>query len=219
MWCKKVFIREASYFKHICRQKKRFLEKDTNAARLAFHAYNHFQHLNYASKKAPSYEKFMESSFYDAFMNFAKYIQDVDAITPVEFIDYAVRSKEPIDRWCKDSFYERYVRDLTLKEDPIRAVERNLMLMESWSINTGHSMKDFFRYIETPRATLWIKTGRISPWVMLNCDSGLELLAKLSEEQLLIIKDALNTKLWFGKFTRFRSDVDNIKETLKEVGL
>ncbi len=218
-FCGKTYKRESTLARHICRLKRRFFEKETLTARLAFRAFTVFHEVHYRGKTPPSYEKFMDSTLYDAFLAFGKYIRDIDAISPPDYIAYMVKSGVPIDRWCIDSEYEKYVRDLMMRESHDRAVERTLMLMEEWGVRENRPWIEFFREISMPRASAWVMSGRISPWVLLNCASGAELMTRFSDEQMKMVSKALNIKLWNGKFSRHRDAVRDIQKTLKGAGL
>lgn len=218
-FCSKDYKREKSFLDHVCRQKKRFFEKDTKAARFAFAAFVKFHEVHYRGRTPPTYEKFIQSSLYDAFLKFGKYILDIDALSPTDYIDYMVRSQVPIDRWCRDAEYEKYVGQLAMKESPDRALERTCLLMQEWALKEGHDSSDFFRIISVPLAVMWVRSGRISPWVLLNCSSGVELLSKFSDEQMLLTQGALNINMWNGKFKRNMDEVRSIRAALEDAGL
>ncbi len=216
-YCGKEYQAERYLIKHVCKQKQRAFERDTKPVRLAFHAYTKFYKIHY--NRDISYDHFMNSNVYDAFVKFGKYILDVDAISPSDYIDYMLVSQIPIDKWCRDSEYFKYVKSLTIKESPLRALERTVMLMQEWAIKHNEPWQDFFRKVSKPLAVQWILSGRLSPWVMLNCATGIAMVANFSNEQKSIIAPSLNTKMWLGKFTRFPSEVKDIKDTLEEEGL
>lgn len=216
-FCSKGYKGERYLLKHVCKQKKRFFDRDTKPARLAFHAYSKFMLVNY--RREPTYEKFMNSEFYDAFLRFGKYILDVDAISPLEYIDYMLKSTIPVDRWCRDSEYLKYVKSLTMKETPHRALERTVILMQEWAIKHEAQWQNFFREVSSPLAVQWIISGRLSPWVFLNCKSGQSMLSNFTNEQKSLISPSLNTKMWLGKFARFPCEVTDIQSALEDEGL
>jgi hypothetical protein len=218
-FCDKVYKTEKPFLNHVCRQKKRYFEKDTKAARLAFAAYTKFYEVHMPANKPPTYEAFSNNSLYEVFLSFGKYILDIDAISPKDYIDYMVRSKVKIDYWCRDSEYEKYVVNLAMKETPERALERTCLLMQEWALKQSADSSDFFRLISPSLASMWIKSGRISPWVLLNCDSGVALLGRLSDEQMMMISGALNTRMWKGKFSRQMDEVRDIRAALEASGL
>lgn len=217
-FCKREFVREKSFLNHLCEKKKRYLERDTKYFNIAFQAYDTFLKVS-CRRKSTTTDHFITSTTYKAFISFGKYVLDINAVSPQDYVDYLIKNKTPIDDWVKDRVYEGYVRNLALKESPDRAVERNIILMESWANDTGKLIKDFFREISPGLAIQWIRSGRISPWVLFNCASGVELLQKFSDEQLMIGGEALNKKLWQGKFSRHLEYVYEIQDRLAEVGL
>jgi hypothetical protein len=126
---------------------------------------------------------------------------DLKAVEPEEFIRYICQSKVPIDKWCLDEHYLEYVRLLNKFESPDRAVERTLLLAESWANREGYAITDFFRKIATPQAVMWLMSGRISPWVIFNCESGQELISRFSDEQYALLEKAVDIKFWKKKFS------------------
>ena len=67
--------------------------------------------------------------------------------------------------------------------------------------------------------TLHIKDGKISPWLILNCASGKEMLSKLNNEQLELIYNIINPQHWSMRFKRQASDVMLAKSVAKESNL
>jgi hypothetical protein len=57
-----------------------------------------------------------------------------------------------------------------------------------------------------------IKDGKISPWLILNCASGKELLGKFNDEQLKMIYNVLDPEHWALRFRRQKSDLSLVKE-------
>ena len=64
-----------------------------------------------------------------------------------------------------------------------------------------------------------IKDGKISPWLILNCKSGKEMLSKFNEEQLTMIYHVMDPEHWAMRFKRQPNDVDLVKEVVKESNL
>ena len=75
------------------------------------------------------------------------------------------------------------------------------------------------RYVSLNRAVWHIKDGKISPWLVLNCNSGKEMLGKFNDEQLGMIYSITDPKHWAVRFQRQPSDVALVKEVAKESNL
>ena len=130
-----------------------------------------------------------------------------------------IKNNLPIDKWTHDFVYEQYVRELTRQETAEQALERNIMLMNEWSMQTGEPWYDFFRKVNTNQAALWIKNGRISPWVLYNVDSSIEFFERCTPEQIALIKNHAPTGPWKIKFNKNKDSCDFIRKTLKESGM
>jgi hypothetical protein len=61
-----------------------------------------------------------------------------------------------------------------------------------------------------------VSTGRISSWVLYNCKSGQEFLARLNNEQIGLIWSFIDADFWHDKFKDYPEQVDQIKNILAE---
>ena len=91
--------------------------------------------------------------------------------------------------------------------------------MQQWAVETGEHWTDFFRKVAPAQATLWIKSGRISPWILLTASSAECLLERLSEEQNVIMIQSIEYGFWELKLSRHELDVETIKHELLKAGI
>lgn len=215
-FCNRSFKREKTLIAHMCEQKRRFTNKDSKYVRLGFLAYNRFYEISQAvGSKKRTYESFAKSSYYTAFTKFGKHIIDVNAIDPEKFIDFVITSGVKLDKWCSDAVYETYIRELNKKETAERAVERGILLMQQWGMENDRPYNVFFREISKPRAIHWIKSGRISPWIIFNSTSGSELLNSFNDHELNLVNEYLEPTFWSRKFQVRNEDVLFVKQVLE----
>lgn len=217
-YCKKEFTDERYLIAHSCEKKRRYFWKDEKYIKLGFFAYQKFYSYAMKTKKPKTYPDFAESKYFTSFTKFGKHILDINAIEPEGFIDFVIKHNIKIGDWCKDYVYETWIRELGKKESPDRALERSIMLMTQWSIDTGKPWIDFFREVNTILATNWIKSGRISPWLIYT-GFGDPLLSRMSDEQLVMVSEVIDPVFWAKKISLNKSDVENFKSILKEAGL
>ena len=78
---------------------------------------------------------------------------------------------------------------------------------------------DYFRYGNTNRVCYHINTGRISPWIIYNCVSGIEFLETLNEEQIQIILSSIDPDYWQQRFKDYLADAEWVKDILAKAGL
>ena len=77
----------------------------------------------------------------------------------------------------------------------------------------------YFQHISTNRAVWHIKDGKISPWLILNCESGKALLNSFNDEQLEMVYHVINPQHWAMRFKRLPNDVQLVKDIAKESNL
>jgi hypothetical protein len=82
-----------------------------------------------------------------------------------------------------------------------------------------NGFSDYFRYGNSNRVVHHIATGRISPWVVFNCGSGVLFLEQLSEEQVQIIMPWIDPDHWQRKFKDYMADTEWVKDILYKAGL
>ena len=91
--------------------------------------------------------------------------------------------------------------------------------MTEWALTHDSVWNHYFLYVSTNRATFDIRDGKISPWILLNSDTGKKLLSKLSDEQLASIGTTIDPNFWFKKFRTMLDDADFARQIIKESGL
>jgi len=217
-FCKKEFARESSFINHMCEKKRRWLWRDERYIRIGFMAFQMFYTLSVRSKKEKSYEEFMESQYFTAFTKFGRYVEHINGIEVQGFVEMLIKNNIKLDDWTNEAWYESWTRELAKKEDPAKAIERNILLMEQWGRDTGENWIDFFRKVSTAQATLWIRKGRISPWLLFS-GVGHALFDRMSDEQLTMVKEWINPLFWNSKIRDNKEEVDMIRMILESAGV
>ena len=87
-----------------------------------------------------------------------------------------------------------------------------------WSEKTGSPAEDCLRYGNSNTLTHAVATGRISPWVIYNCESGQKFLSELSTEQVGIIWSYIDSDIWLKKFKDYTADQEYAKMILEKAG-
>jgi hypothetical protein len=203
----------------MCEQKRRALQKTEKRVQYGYYAFNRFYKLSAGSKKDKTYEEFCKSPYYNAFVKFGSFVSNVRPLYPEKYIDYVVKSGVKLDHWCRDELYQQYAVELILKEDVTTALERSVITMMEWAEENNSAWNHYFNYVSLNRAVWHIKDGKISPWLILNCTSGKELLSKFNDEQLNMIYHIVNPEHWSIRFKRQKADVEIVKEVAKESNL
>ena len=216
-YCDKGFMQEKTLFVHVCEQKRRALAQTEKHVVLGFDTFQRFyKQAQPNSKQEKTYEDFCKSSYYNAFVKFGSFVSNVNPLYPEKFIDYVVRSGVKLDHWCRDELYEQYVFDLIRRESVETALQRSIQTMMTWADDHSAQWNHYFLYVSLSRACYDIKDGKISPWVILNSNSGKAMLQKFSDEQLAHVQKIIDPPFWVSKFKKLPADATFVKEVVKE---
>jgi hypothetical protein len=221
-FCSKSFKKEISLINHNCEKKRRWFSKDEPVSRMAFIAWSRFYELSQYQKGVnvkSEFKEFINSKFYIGFNKFAHYMIDINVINPTNFIDFVIKSNTPLKTWSTDIMYQQYIIEYIKKESAEKALERMIPLMRQWSEIYNTPWTDFFRKISPNLAISWISSGRISPWILYNSDSALELFHKCNPEQLNIITKVAPIDQWKIRFSKNLDSVLFIRQTLEQAGI
>ena len=217
--CGKSFMKDKTLIAHMCERKRRALQKDEKRVQAGFMAFNRFWQLTQNAKKLKTYDNFADSSYYNAFVKFGSFINNVNPLYPDKFIDYVIKSGVKLDHWCRDELYEKYLFEV-IKSEPVEsAVQRSLQTMMEWADEHGAEFAHYFNYVSLNKAVHDIRNGHISPWVILNTSAGQIMVKNMSDEQLDMIAPAFDVPHWFRKFKEVPADVALVKEICNEVGI
>ena len=221
-YCDKSFSKESTLAVHLCEQKRRWQQEKETGVQLGLRAYLRFYETTQGSAKLKSYEDFVTSPYYNAFVKYGRYLVSIRAVNTVNFTDWLLKNNKKLDYWCKDSLYDEWLREYVKREAVQDALERALKEMQDYAdthpdLKNGFS--DYFRYGNTNRIIHHISTSRVSPWIVFNCDSGVAFLDELNEEQVAILLPHLNPEFWQQRFKDYMADTEWVKHILKAAGL
>jgi hypothetical protein len=216
--CNKNFMQEKTLVAHMCERKRRALQKNEKRVQAGYMAFNRFWQLAQGGK-AKTYEEFCDTSYYNAFVKFGSFVNNVNPLYPDKFVDYVIKSGTKLDHWCRDSLYEQYLYE-TLKIEPVEsAVQRTLQTMMEWADDQNAEFAHYFKYVSLSRAVHDIINGKISCWVILNCASGKTMLQNMSDEQLNMIAPAFDVPYWLKRFKETPADTALVKDICDEAGI
>ena len=217
-FCKAEFARESTILKHICEPKRRWLQKDMHGNRIGYQAFIQFYKKNSASKKQKTYEEFIKSPYYTAFVKFGNHCVDINALNVSRYADWLVKSQIRIDTWCTDTNYNNYLLEYIRTEDPLDAIHRSIETTMLMAEKEKIQSKDYLRYGNVNRICLEITRGRISPWMLFQSESGIKFVESLDPVQIKFVFDYIDPEKWALKFHREPENVKQVKELLNAGG-
>jgi hypothetical protein len=215
-FCNNGYTKESTLAVHMCEQKRRNLAKNEKHVQLGYQTYIRFFQLTQKSKNTKSYDEFAKSPYYNAFVKFGSFLNNVNPLYLDRYIDYVVTSGVKLDHWCREELYYKYVIDLIKKESAEVAIERSIATMADWAEKNHSQWNHYFKYVSLNRAVYDIKDGKISPWLIFNSTSGREMMSKFNDEQLGIVSETMDPDFWGKRFKLYPADFELVQTVIKE---
>lgn len=215
-YCKKSFAKESTIAVHMCEQKRRHMSKDNVDVRLALGIYQLFYRIGTNSKKEKTFDEFVKSSYYNAFVKFAGYCIDLKIDSVEDYATYLIKNQVKLDKWASDSTLNTYIKKRLRDESVDRAVERTIIFMEKWAAQSSLAFNQYFEKVNPNVAVFHICSGKISPWVIYGTDSSGKLLDRMNSEQIDLISDFIDPDFWNVRTKRKTEDFNWVKTILKE---
>ena len=217
-YCKKSFLKETSLAVHMCEPKRRMQERSERGVELGFQAYIRFYEMTQGSAKLKTYEHFAESPYYRAFVKFGRYCVDTRTVNPRQFLEWLLKNNKKIDHWCRDTMYTQYLIDYLRVENVNDALARAMEFGIDWSEQSGNPAEDCLRYGNTNAMVYAVTAGRISPWIVYNCESGQKFLSELDATQIAMVWPYIDSEVWMKRFSEYVADQEYVRELLQKAG-
>lgn len=217
-YCERSFRKETSLAVHLCEPKRRYQEQSEVGVQLGLQAYLRFYEITQGSARLKTWDDFARSPYYRAFVKFGRYCVAIRVINIPRFIEWLLKNNKKIDHWCRDSVYAEYLQEHLRQEAATDALARAMEQAIGWSEETNNPDRDYLRFGNSNAICYAVTTGRISAWVLYNCDSGAEFLAGLNQEQIAMIWPFIDTDFWQRRFRDYRADAEYVREMLTKAG-
>lgn len=221
-FCKKSYLKESTLAAHLCEQKRRFQQQNEQPVQIGFKAYLRFYEISQGSAKLKTYDDFSTSPYYTAFVKFGRHVTGIRCINVASYTDWLLKNNKKLDHWCKESLYLEWLSDYIKKEAVQDALERALKEMQDYADDDTilqENFSNYFKFGSSNRIVHHISNGRISPWIVFNCASGVDFLSSLNEEQLTIIMPWIDPDYWQRKFKDYAADTEWVKDILQKASL
>ena len=217
-YCHKDFAREASLAVHVCEQKRRRQERSERGVELGYQAYIRFYELSQGSAKLKTFDDFADSPYYKAFVKFGRYCVNTRTINPKQFLEWLLKHNKKIDRWASDQLYTEYLLYYLRVENIADALTRAVEFGIDWGEKNSANPNDCLRYGNHNAICYAITSGRISPWVIYNSESGQKFLSECDAGKIAMIWPYVDADFWHQKFKDYPEDQSYAQEILTQAG-
>jgi hypothetical protein len=218
-YCGKLFRRLTTLSAHLCEPKRRALQERDVGVQIGLRSWQRFLDLNtYGGGRV--YADFSASPYYSAFVKFGQYCVSIRAINVESYLDWLLRNNRRLDHWCRDSYYEEWLWEYLRREPAQDALERGVREISSY-IDQNKDVRHishYFRYAGANRVCQHIVDGRVSPWLIYNCDSGHQFLEQLNNQQAQLVWRWIDPDHWQKLFLDCPEDAAWTRSVLTAAG-
>ena len=207
-------MRERTLLSHMCETKHRWLDKDKVGNRLGFQSFVQFYKKHSSAKNTKTYDEFIRSPYYSAFVKFGSYCADANVVNVSRFVDWLLAEQISIDNWTSDKVYTKFLIEYLRKEDAFDAIHRSVETTIKLAENENIQSHDLLRYGNINKICYQVTLGKISPWMLYQSNSGIQFLDTLNPDHAKLIIDYIDPEQWALKFKREPDLVRQIKEVL-----
>lgn len=218
-FCGREFAKEKTLYSHMCEKGRRFKNKDLKHVQIGFQIYQKFYKLLQGDRVTKTYDDFINSPYYLAFVKWGRYVIDVRCFDVLSFGDWLIKKQVPIDKWATDSIYTEWLKDWLFLEDHWQSAQRSLETMSDWAAEFQSIFNHYFNYASKPRIVADIQTGKITGWVIYCSQTGLEWLETLTSQEIGLIWPLINSEKWNKKFHDYSHFKKDITYLCMEAGL
>ena len=216
-FCGKAFSRERTLSSHMCEKKRRWMSKDDPESRIAFSVWADFmKYVSPNAKKEKTVDDFIRSADYIGFVKFANYLIELRPVEGDKFVHWLFKMGVKLTDWTKPGTYQLYVQEAAKKETAERALERAIILMNTWAEQTGNKWEEFFQKVAPATGMNMITTGRISPWIIYSTNEAQDLLDRMEPGQIDTITKHVDTEWWKNKIRQNKKSAQWINTTMTQ---
>ncbi|MNK90245.1 hypothetical protein D3C87_1102890 [compost metagenome] len=215
--CGTKYVREAAFMAHECEPMRRKAQIQTMVGQRAFSIYSKW--LTSKHGKPPTITTFMDSRYYKAFIEVAKFIKAVK-ITEIDvFIRMAIEDDLPPNMWTHDAVYSKFLQYMqqrvSAKEQMKITVNTICDLADIFECDTG----DVFSHLSSGELAQIIRERKLSPWILMRSGKFKQFLIAADGSAQQMFNDLIKPMYWKMKFDKAPDDVAYAKAIVKELGI
>jgi hypothetical protein len=216
--CGKKLVRKASFDRHECDQMKRLKLCRTKKGFNAFNDYK--QWLSYKGKLISKLETFMDSRYFNAFIDFQTFAHEKGIPDKKLYIRLMATLGMSPSLWRSSALYERYIVEFDSEKTPMELVDISLRTLHSLSKIIDCRIHEVYQHMLPSEISRLIFERRLSPWLLLLSPKFLHYLHTVKEpSQHVMITHLIDPAKWQAVFRKNAEVVADIKKIVSELNL
>lgn len=217
-YCNQQFVLESRFLKHYCREMQRADEFKTPIGQAAWSFYK--QWMKAHKRTVHKSESFLNSKYYKAFVDFARFVKRVGLPRPETFIWLMKERKISPTLWTNDEVYSMYLEFLDRKSSPLTQASITIDTLFKIADTIDINVDQIFDILTANEILQFIRKRQMSPWFLLHSKKFREFIKnKITKEEQTIFESMVRPSYWKEKFRKYPEDVEKIRRYVKELNL
>ena len=216
--CSKVFRKASTLAAHLCEPRRRLRARGERGVEIGYQAFLAFYQDLHGSSRLKSPDDFDTSPYYRAFVKFGQYCVSTRVIDPRAYMTWLLTNRRKIDHWATDLEYTGFLVEWLPRESAAAALRRGQDWAQQWAEQNHSLPQHCLRYGNTNALCHAVTSGRISAWLLYNCDSGQQFLSGLSNEHIAMTWPYIDSDRWQQTFHGSAADQVMCQELLRQAG-
>jgi len=202
----------------MCEPRRRRLDRGERGVEIAYQAFLAFYRTMNGSSRPKTTQDFETSPYYRAFVKFGRYCVGSRVIDPESYMNWLLKTNRKIDRWALDTEYTEFLTEWLPAEPVLQALARARSWAQDWADTATSVPQHCLRYGNVNSVCHAIVSGRITGWVLYNCNSGQDFLSRLHFGDVDMIWPYINADRWSQRFRDSPADQAMAQSTLAQEG-
>jgi hypothetical protein len=167
-----------------------------------------------------SKQTFIDSKYYNSFINFVKFCRKMNIPDRMAFIKLAAGLKLSPSSWVSDDFYLYYIEHIDTILTPDQQASISVDTLFELTRIFECEMDEVFEHLSPADVLTMVQSRKLSPWILLVSKKFFEFMKhKTTQEQRILIQTVINPDAWKVKFQKNPKTVQKMKRYVEEMGL
>lgn len=217
-YCAKKLVKKSSFDRHECEPMKRHKLCKTKKGFNAFNDYK--QWLSYRGKLISKLETFVDSRYFNAFIEFQTFANEKGIPDKALYIKLMATLGMSPSMWRTTQLYERYIVEFDSEKTPMEMFNISLRTLNRLSQLIDCKPSDVYGHLLPSEISRLIFERRLSPWLLLLSPKFLHYLHTVKDpSQHIMITNLIDPVGWQKIFRKNGEIVESIKKTISELNL
>ncbi|QDJ96414.1 hypothetical protein Xoosp13_228 [Xanthomonas phage Xoo-sp13] len=214
--CCKKLTTQVRLDKHKCEAKTRHEYMQTNKGKSAYYCYKAW--MNAQGRAVKGQDVFMESKYFNAFVEFCKFCSRVGIPDRKHYIMFMIDKGIMPTQWTSMDIYTDYLHHFDASKTPIEMASITIDTMYDLSNHFECELDEVFEHMESSDIMRLVVARKLSPWILLISKGFIShMRTEASPEQKILIGTVIDHNTWAENFKKDPKSLNTMRKIVSEL--